>query len=273
MLGLAPRAKVEGVRITAVGRAGRGVRVYVPEQRQIDAALYWIHGGGYLIGRAVQDDRLCAATASELGIVVVSAEYRLAPAHPFPAPLDDCLAAWDWLQANAASLGVDPTRIAIGGQSAGGGLAAALVQRVHDRGGNPAIAQWLLCPMLDDRTAARRELDAIGHFVWNNRLNALGWRSYLGAEPGLADAPPYAAPARRTDLAGLPPAWIGVGEIDLFLPEDRDYAERLRDAGVDVEFLTVPGAPHGFEAWASDSPPAEAFLAKARDWLRVRLTA
>jgi acetyl esterase/lipase len=125
--------------------------------------------------------------------------------------------------------------------------------------------------MLDDRTAARRELDAVGHLVWNNRLNRLGWRSYLGAEPGAASLPAYAAAARRADLAGLPPAWLGVGDIDLFCDEVRVYAERLRASGVDATLDVVPGAPHGFEIWAPETPLARAHVSRAHDWLRATL--
>jgi acetyl esterase/lipase len=121
--------------------------------------------------------------------------------------------------------------------------------------------------MLDDRTAARRELDAINHRVWNNRLNAAGWRSLLAVAPGSDVVPPYAVAARRPDLSGLPPAWIGVGDIDLFHDEDRAYAERLREAGVDVAFDVTPGAPHAFEGWARDSELAREHIRKARAWL------
>jgi acetyl esterase/lipase len=267
----APQAKLDGVRLEMLGGSRRpALRIYHPEVRRSDAALLWIHGGGFVMGTTAQDDRLCASTARELGIAVVSVEYRLAPDHPFPAALDDGRAAWAWLRESAATLGVDPRRIAIGGESAGGGLAASLVQRVHDEGGGTA-AQWLFCPMLDDRTAARRDLDAIRHWVWNNRLNAMGWRSFLGREPGAADAPRYAVAARRGDLRGLPPAWIGVGDIDLFYAEDREYAERLRAAGVDVTFAAVPAAPHGFEAWAFETKLAQDFIAAAQAWLRQSL--
>lgn len=241
------------------------LRLYRPLARRSEGALLWLHGGGMVLGRASQDDRLCADTARALGMPVVSVEYRLAPEHPFPAPLDDAHAGWVWLQRNAAALGVDPARIAVGGESAGGGLAASLAQRLHDEG-RGAAAQWLFCPMLDDRTAARRELDAVDHFVWNNRRNAVGWRSLLDAEPG-GRAPRYAAAARRDDLRGLPPAWIGVGDIDLFFEEDRAYAERLRAAGVGAALDVVPGAPHGFESWAPDAEVTRAFLARARAWL------
>lgn len=263
----AATASTKEVTIEVIDTLSPALWIYTPTQRQSTGALLWIHGGGFLIGSPAQDRDFCMATASELGVVVVASGYRLSPDHSFPAPLDDCHAAWRWLQTAARSRGIDPKRIAIGGQSAGGGLAAALVQRVHDQDENKATAQWLFCPMLDDRTAARHELDAVGHRIWNNRLNRLGWGSFLGTEPGTSDLPPYASPARRTDLGGLPPAWIGVGEIDLFYDEDRDYAGRLRAAGIDTSFVTVPGAPHGFEAWAARTPTAQRFLANARQWL------
>jgi acetyl esterase/lipase len=247
---------------------GTGLRVHRPREVRSDAALLWIHGGGLVVGGPVQDDAFCAATARELGVTVVSAAYRLAPDHPYPAPLDDCHTAWTWLLEHATSLGVDPARIAVGGQSAGGGLAAALAQRLHDDGGPQPVAQWLFCPMLDDRTAARRELDGVRHRVWNNRLNRFGWRSYLAAEPGAATPPPYAVPARREDLGGLPPAWIGVGDVDLFHDEDHEYARRLLAAGVATTFRAVPGAPHGFEVWAAGSGLARDHVAAARRWLR-----
>jgi acetyl esterase/lipase len=267
LLGLIPPAKVDGVQLETRDKVWPPVRIFRPDQRRSDGALFWVHGGGYLIGRAVQDDRLCAETARALGIVVVSVSYRLGPKHPAPAPLEDCHAGWTWLQQAASSLGVDPARIVVGGQSAGGGLAACLAQRLHDEARAVPLGQWLFCPMLDDRTAARRELDAINHRVWNNRLNAAGWRSLLAVAPGSDVVPPYAVAARRPDLSGLPPAWIGVGDIDLFHDEDRAYAERLREAGVDVAFDVAPGAPHAFEGWARDSELAREHIRKARAWL------
>lgn len=268
LLRLMPASRVDGVTREIRDVMGVRLHIYRPEVRQSRAALLWIHGGGFIIGGAIQDDRFCAETCRELGIVIVSVDYRLAPEHPFPAALDDCHRAWSWLRDSAEPLGIDPARIVIGGQSAGGGLAATLVQRVHDGDGPGAAAQWLFSPMLDDRTAADRTLDPIEHRVWSNRSNAIGWRAYLGRAPGAAGLPDYAVAARRRDLGELPPGWIGVGDIDLFHDEDRAYAERLRAAGVEVAFVTVPGAPHGFEAWAADSRPARAFIAVARAWLR-----
>jgi acetyl esterase/lipase len=247
--------------------SGVRLRVFTPASGRTGAALLWIHGGGLVIGTAAQDDAFCAETARTLEMVVVSTEYRLAPEHPYPAALDDCTAAWDWLVQSATALEVVPERLALGGQSAGGGLAAALVQRLHDAGGVQPVAQWLFCPMLDDRTAARRDLDALNHPIWNNRQNHVGWRAYLNAEPGTAELPDYAVPARHTDLRGLPPAWLGTGDIELFYAENRDYAERLTAAGVDCTLDVVAGAPHGFEKLAVDTPLAQAYLGRARDWL------
>jgi acetyl esterase/lipase len=239
-----------------------GWRVYRPREPRSDLTLLWIHGGGLVIGNAVQGDAFCAETARELGITVVSAEYRLAPEHPYPAAFEDCHAAWTWARDHAD----DPGRVVVGGQSAGGGLAAALVQRLRDGGERP-LAQWLFCPMLDDRTAARRDLDARRHRGWDNRLNRFGWRAYLGREPGAEVVPHYAVPARRENLTGLPPTWIGVGDIDLFHDEDAEYARRLRAAGVDTTVHVVPGAPHGFESWAPDTGFAHVYLSTARKWL------
>ncbi|GAA2041771.1 alpha/beta hydrolase [Agromyces tropicus] len=257
---------------------GTGVRVFTPVDPAGPAtsargALLWIHGGGFVIGAAAQDDTWCARLAERLGVVVVSVEYRLAPEHPFPVPLDDCLTAWQWLQDAASARGIDPTRVAVGGQSAGGGLAAALAQRLLADGGPRPAAQLLYCPMLDDRTAARRDLDAVRHFAWTNRDNLVGWSSYLHAPPGADVVPDFAVPARRADLTGLPPAWIGVGDIDLFHDEDLAYAAALRDAGVECTADVVPGAPHGFESIARGAEVTHAFQARARAWLGERLAA
>ncbi len=267
---LVPAKRIEGVERRVVREGAVNVRVYQPE-RPSGAALLWIHGGGLVLGAAKMDDRLCGETAAQLGATVVSVEYRLAPRHPFPAALDDGHAAWTWLLAHAAEQGVDPARIAVGGQSAGGGLAASLVQRLHDEGAAVA-AQWLFCPMLDDRTAADRSLDDAGHQVWNNRANLVGWSSYLGAAPAVT-APAYAAAARREDLAGLPPTWIYTSDIELFHDEDVDYARRLGEAGVDVTLDVVRAVPHGFEAWAPDVELAQRLFARARAWLGPRLSA
>ena len=269
---LLPPLRMRGASIKVV-KGAPGLRIYRPKSRRTDAALLWIHGGGYVVGSARTSDFSCGDVCRHLGMTVVSVDYRLSPEHPFPLPSDDCLAAWHWLQASAPSLGIDPARVAIGGASAGGGLAAGIVQRLHDAGGVQPAAQWLLAPMLDDRTAARRELDDIRHPIWTNRMNRAAWRSYLDREPGGADVPAYAAPARRDNLSGLPPTFIGVGDIDLFYEEDLRYADSLRRHGVTVVFDTVRGAPHGFEELARRAKITSAYLARARDWLRDAVVA
>lgn len=240
--------------------SGASVRVLgAPSGGEPRPALLWIHGGGYMIGNAQQDDLLCARFAERLGVTVVSVDYRLAPEHPFPAPLDDCFAAFEWIHGEAAALGVEPARVVIGGMSAGGGLAAALALRIRDRGRPTPRLQLLVYPMLDDRTVLR-EVDGRHHRLWNQASNRLGWASYLGREPGGASIPDHAAPARRQDLSGLPPAWIGVGTLDLFHDEDVAYAQRLREAGIDVDLEIVGGAFHGFDAVLPGKPVSRRFF-------------
>ncbi len=263
---------VPGVDVSVARVHRTRVRTYRPSERRGDAALLWIHGGGMVGGAPPMDDLLCSEVASRLGILVVSADYRLAPEHPFPTALDDCAAIWTAMQRRAARVGVDPARIVIGGQSAGGGIAAGLVQRLHDEGGRQPLGQWLFSPMLDDRTAADTTLDATDHFVWNNALNRFGWTSLLGHAPGASPPPRYAAPARREALAGLPPTWIGVGDIDLFHDEDASYARRLADAGVAVTTEIVPGAPHGFESLVPDAAISREYRLRAQQWLATLLS-
>ena len=261
----APADLADGVALEVLTVPGDGdqpaveVRVYRPGDRRSDGALLWIHGGGYIIGSAAGDDTVASELSARLGVVVVSVDYRLAPEHPFPAAHDDCLHALRWLHAQAGELGVDTARIAVGGESAGGGLAAALVLRAHDDG-IPVCFQYLVYPMLDDRTVPRAEADGTWHVVWSPRSNRYGWASYLGHEPGTGDPSPYAVPARRVSLAGLPPAWIGVGSVDLFAAEDIEYAERLQQAGVACELLVVPGMFHAAQRFSPDHPPAVEFV-------------
>lgn len=165
---------------------------------------------------------------------------------------------------------MDPLKIAVGGQSAGGGLAAVLCQKLLDEGAVQPLAQCLLYPMLDDRTAADRTLD--GQFlIWSNESNRFGWKSYLAQTPGAEQTPPYAVPARRTDLRGLPPAWIGVGTCDLFQAEDRAYAQNLQSAGVPVHLEILEGAPHGFIGFGADAPMAKGFVASMTSFLSAKL--
>lgn len=219
-------------------------------------AMLWIHGGGYVIGNAAQDDPICRKLARDVGMLVAAVDYRLAPEHPFPTPLEDCYAGLTWLAAHAD---VDPTRIAIGGASAGGGLAAALALLSRDRDEVKPVLQVLAYPMLDDRTALRADVDEGAFRLWNNRSNRFGWQSYTGHEPGSDRISGLAAPARHEDLTGLPPAWLGVGTQDLFHDEDLAYAERLSAAGVPVEVHVSPGAFHGFDVVAAKAAVSRAF--------------
>ena len=223
------------------------------------AALLWIHGGGMVMGVPEQGHPVCGRWADELGIFIASVDYRLAPEHPFPAGLDDCYAALRWLADEADGLGIDPERIAVGGDSAGGGLAAALSQMARDKGGPAIRFQLLEYPMLDDRSVLRTDHAGRGAFVWTPASNRFAWTAYLGRPPMDADAPRYAAPARTEDLAGLPPAWVGVGDLDLFHEEDVDYAERLRAAGVPCDLYVEPGMYHGADAIRAGAPTARRF--------------
>ncbi len=219
--------------------------VYRPNGKLDGAPGYvHLHGGGYIAGLPEISDRRSMRIASELGAVVVSVDYRLAPEHPFPAALDDAYAALAWLHAKAGALGVDPDRIAVGGESAGGGLAAALALRARDDGRYPIAFQLLVYPMLDDRTGGP---DApgdpmLGEFVWTRESNQFAWPAYLGGAPATA----YAAPARAENLEGLPPTCICAAALDLFLDDDVAYARRLLGAGVHTELQVYPSAFHGF---------------------------
>ena len=212
------------------------------------AAFLHLHGGGYVMGAPQMFARQCGAIIGEVGCVVVSVDYRLAPETVYPGPLEDCYAALRWLYKNSASFDVDPARIVIGGESAGGGLAAALGLLARDRGDVPVAFQLLSYPMLDDRTGTVSKTHSFtGEFVWNAESNQYGWQSMLGHPTGGPAVSGYAAAARADDLAGLPPTWIGVGSIDLFVEENIDYARRLLQAGVPTELHVYPGAYHGFD--------------------------
>ena len=265
-----PHIDPGAIRIETRNAPSGPVRLYIPPQPG-GAALLWIHGGGYICGTPEQNYVDCLHYAQELNLVVCAVTYRVAPEHPFPAAIDDCHTAWHWLQSQGDDLGFDPARIAIAGQSAGGGLCAALAQRLADEGGVQPAAQALLCPMLDDRTAAETGLDALKHKMWNNRSNRAGWSWYLGHPPGEEESRPYAVPARRESLAGLPPAWIGIGDADLFLAESETYRDRLLDAGVHCDWHLAPGGFHGFEGVAPEAAVTRAFWADNHRFLREAL--
>lgn len=209
-------------------------------------AILHIHGGGYLGGSAVASVADMQVLAGALDCAVVTVEYRLAPETPFPGALDDNYAALKWLHDNAAELGVDPGRIALMGESAGGGHAVMLATAARDRGEVAVCLQALTYPMLDDRTGSSRTPAAhVGTFLWRPALNVAGWTALLGQAAGGDGAPEGAVPARAASVAGLPPTFIAVGTLDLFVDEDIAYARRLVEAGVPTELLVLPGAFHG----------------------------
>ena len=232
------------------------VFVYLPRQRQgITPALFYTHGGGFIAHSAAFYHRVCSGYAAALGIPVISPDYRLAPETPFPGPLEDVYAALKWTFTQAAPLSIDPERVALAGESAGGGLTACLAQLAHDRGEVRPAFQALICPMLDERTVLKTDWQGRGEFVWTPTSNLTGWSSYLGFRPGTQTPPPYTVAARREDLSGLPPAWIGTSDLDLFYEENREYAQRLLAAGVPCEWAEVAGGYHGFHLL---KPEAEA---------------
>lgn len=235
----------------SVSRYSGDVRVvvYGAGDDTVRPGLLWIHGGGYVLGTA-EDDR-ARLIAEKVGCRVVSVDYRLAPEHPFPAGVEDCHAALLWMFENSSALAVDPKRIAIGGQSGGGGMAAGLALLNRDRGGPRPVLQLLLYPMIDnlhDTPSGR----TVNHPVWNRETSLRAWEMYLDGTPG-HDASGYAAATRAGDLAGSPPAYICVGTADLFRDEDIDYARRLVEAGVPTELAVFPGIYHGADLFAPDA--------------------
>lgn len=238
--------------VSVPGPAGApdiGLVIYTPPGDGPFPCIYHIHGGGYVSGSAGILEFMHRPLAETLNCVIVSVDYRLAPETPFPGAIEDCYSGLAWTHAHAAELNLDAGRIGAMGESAGGGLAAALALLARDRGG-PALAfQILTYPMLDDRTCVDEPHPYAGEFLWTPHNNRFGWSALLGQAPGGADISPYAAPARASDLAGLPATFLMTGELDLFVDENIDYARRLVRAGVPTELHIYPGAFHGFDAW------------------------
>ena len=216
-------------------------------------ALLWIHGGGYVMGSAGDTDQTLAHIALETDCTVFSVDYRLAPEHAYPAALDDCFDCLLWLQKHAKQLKIDPARIAIGGASAGAGLTAALALRARDEGTQQVLFQLLIYPMLDHRHRTPSSRAIQDPNLWNEQTNRLAWALYLGALTDHDEIPLYASASLAADLTNLPPAFVCVGDLDIFLDEDIDYAQRLLQAGVPTELHVYPGAIHGFDMLAPDA--------------------
>ncbi|MFD7453689.1 alpha/beta hydrolase [Kitasatospora sp. NPDC059827] len=256
-----PRADGDGA-FTLVSARPAGIREPLP-------LLYYLHGGGMVTGNAWSVlPRVLRSLALPLRLAVVSVEYPLAPRTRFPGAVEDCYAGLGWVAEHADELAVDAGRLVIGGKSAGGGLAAALALLVRDRGGPMPIGQLLLSPMLDDRGDTFSSHQMVGHDTWDRSSNATAWQAVLGDRHGAADLSPYAAPARATDLTGLPAAYLDVGSAETFRDEAVAYADALWKAGGEAELHVWPGACHGFDTLAPQAALARDAQEARTRWLR-----
>ncbi len=258
--------------ITVPGLDGQpdiGLRISRPANVDgLLGCLYWVHGGGYVSGLPEQNDPMFDHLCRTLNCTGVSVQYRLSPETPYPGGLHDCYAGLLYTFAHAEELGVNASRIGIGGASAGGGLAAGLGLFARDREEVEVAFQYLIYPMIDDRQVTRSSTWEVP--IWPPASNTFGWKAYLGDLYG-GDVPIYAAPTRATDLTGLPPTYILVGALDGFLDEDIDYAMRLNHAGVPTELHVYPGAPHGFDAFLPGTSLSRRARVASDDWLRRML--
>lgn len=245
-----------GVKSIPIVDGPANVLVHLPPVRAVEGgpgpAVLHIHGGGTLTGSPEMFAPAAGGYAAALGVPVVAARYRLSPGARFPAALEDCLAAWDWMLANAAKYDIDPNRVAFVGDSAGALLVASVCMKLKDEGKPLPAAVLLNYGMFDDRTSAREDMKNARHPYWSNASNIYGWTSYLGQAPGSPTTPKYAVPGRAPpeDFRGFPPAWVGVGAADIFHDEDVEFAEKLKSVGVDVELVVVPRAFHLFDTAA-----------------------
>ena len=246
--------------------------IYYPKQQsEALPILYWIHGGGLVLGQAEQDEFMLKNFVNDMNCVVVAVDYRLAPEYPFPTPLDDCYVGLEYVFDQAEILNIDTGHIVIGGASAGGGLAAALVQLVCDRGKIPLAHQLLLYPMLDPLNITEADGDIDDTYIWTRANNLFGWTSYLGQKPEAGAIPEYASAFYNHDLTNLPPATIMVGDIDLFAQECTAYAVKLSAAGIPTELHVYPGGVHGFEGVNAEALISQRFLAMRDSALKAAL--
>lgn len=262
---------ISGISIREVStRAYDGAKlplvVYLPDGPLPGSAILYLHGGGMIDGSRSMYEAFCMEYVAATGIPMVFPEYRLAPEHPDPTPVEDCFAALQWTAANLELLGAGADRVIIFGDSAGGGLAAGVTLLARDRGGPNVAAQLLAYPMLDDRTVSGDVIDE--HQIWTYDDNVTGWHALLGERYGTDDVPIYAAPARAQDLTNLPRTYIDVGTIDIFREEAIDFAARLWQAGVSAELHVYPGAPHGFETFAPQARQSQDAISRRVAFLR-----
>ena len=279
LAGTVERADHTGVTVTDLlvpgppGAPDVALRTYRPQDaRGPLPVLCSLHGGGFVLGDLDVDHGDNLRFCRELGVLVVAVDYRLAPEHPYPAALEDCYAALEWIAGRAAADGLRPDRIALWGDSAGAGLAAGLTLLARDRGGPAICFQHLHSPAVDDRQSTPSALRCTDTPVWNRENARIGWDAYLGpGVPGGADVPPYAAPARATDLTGLPPAYVAVMEHDPLHDEGVDYARALLAAAVPTELHVFPGTFHG-AAMVGHAAVVRRMTAEALTVLRDALT-
>ena len=235
------------------------IRLYRARHSAQTAVLLYLHGGGMIMCGLETHDGVCRDYAASTGLAVMAVDYRLAPQNPFPTPFDDCMDALRWLASEGAARGLDPTRIVVGGESAGGGLAAAVALRARDEGGPALAGQVLVYPMLGDRTYVQDpELEAVALWSYDDHVTA--WEAYRG--PTSVDSA-YATPLRADELTGLPPTYLECGELDIFRAENKRYAARLLQAGVRLELHLRSAVPHAFVLYNLMQPkPAENFLSR-----------
>lgn len=260
--GFASRLPIEGAvevsehSATAADGMPIPMRLYRSPGSTAESLVVYIHGGGMFLCSIDTHDPICRKYTAESGVALLSVDYRFAPEHPFPYSVDDCYAALSWAVQHAGRLGCDPDRVAVMGDSAGGGIAAAVALMARDRRGPALRRQILVYPMLDDRTSEPKP-DIESFLTWTADDNVTGWQCLLGSAAGGPDVPPYAAPARAASLTDLPPTYLEVGQLDIFRGEVLAYAGRLVDAGVEVELHLRAGVPHAFEVFAPSSQVAQ----------------
>ncbi|WP_167097180.1 alpha/beta hydrolase [Mycobacterium sp. DL592] len=264
--GRPPVGGVEAHRYTVTSSDGAELPLtwYVPDSELPGSAVLYLHGGGMIYSLAETSPAYHAgvrAYVAASGVPMLMVDYRVAPEHPGLTPVEDCYAALVWLAENAGELGVDPARLGVAGDSAGGGLAAGVSLLARDRSGPALALQLLIYPMLDDRTTTPDPALPPEFLTWTYEDNVTGWGALLGTAAGGADVSAYCAPARAGDLAGLPPTYLDTGDLDIFRDEDIAYATRLSAAGVPAELHVHPGCPHAFEALAPAADVSQRVIA------------